>query len=89
MKKIQVLGTGCPKCKTLTENARKAKEILGGDFEVEKIEDINKIIEMGVISTPGVALNGKVLSAGKLINPDEIVKLIRDNCCDCNGKECS
>ncbi len=74
--KIQVLGTGCPKCKTLAENADKAAREMGLDFEIEKVTDINRIMSFGVLMTPALAVDGKVKSVGKLLSPDDIKKLL-------------
>lgn len=76
MKKIQILGTGCTKCRKLTENAIAAAESLGIPFEVEKVTDIHDIMKFGIMSTPGLAVDGKVVSVGKLLSPEEIKKLI-------------
>ncbi len=74
--KIQILGTGCPKCKTLTENAEKAAKEMGLDCQIEKVTDINDILAFGVIMTPALAIDGEVKSAGKVLSPDEIKKLL-------------
>ncbi len=74
--KIQILGTGCAKCIKLTENAEKAAKELGVDFEIEKITDINKIMDLGVMMTPGLAIDGEVKSVGKVLSPEEIKKII-------------
>jgi small redox-active disulfide protein 2 len=76
MKKIQILGTGCAKCQKLTENARAAADSLGLAYELEKVTNINDIMAFGVMTTPGLAVDGQVLSAGKLLSPEEIKKLI-------------
>ena len=76
MKKIQILGTGCPKCNMLNDNAEKAVKELGLDAEIEKVSDIRKIMEMGVMSTPAIAVDGKVVSSGKVLKPEEIKKFI-------------
>ncbi len=65
MKKIQILGMGCANCKRLEKNARTAVEELGIKCEVEKVEDIEKIMSFGVMATPGLAVDGKVVSAGE------------------------
>lgn len=77
MKKIQILGTGCKKCKTLTENAKVAAQNLNIDHEVEKIEDIEKISEFGVMMTPALAVDGEVKSAGKVLSPEDIMKILK------------
>jgi len=74
--KIQILGTGCAKCKTLMENAQKAVSEMGIDAEFEKIEDIQKIIQYGVMTTPALAIDGKVKFAGKVASSDDIKKLL-------------
>ena len=77
MKKIQILGMGCAKCNRLEENARTAAEALGIAYEIEKVDDIEKIMSFGVMSTPALAVDGKVVSAGTLLTPDEIKDLLR------------
>lgn len=74
--KIQILGTGCQKCKTLAENAEVAAKELGLNFELEKVTDINKIIGFGVMMTPALAVDGKVKVAGKVVSPEDIKKLL-------------
>ena len=75
--KIQIIGTGCPKCKQLEANARKALEETGKKAEIEKIMDINKIIEAGVMATPALAIDGKVKSSGKIATVEEIKELLK------------
>ena len=70
--RIQILGTGCPKCKQLTENAEAAAKELELDCEIEKVTDINDIIGFGVMMTPGVVIDGEVKSSGKLASVEEI-----------------
>ena len=77
MKKIQILGTGCPKCNQLTENAESAAKELGIDYEIEKITDITKIMGFGIMMTPGLAVDGEVKTAGKVPPVDEIKELIK------------
>jgi len=72
MKKIQILGTGCPTCQKLTELTIQAANELELEYEIEKITDITKIIEMGVVKTPGLAVNGVVKISGKLPSIKEI-----------------
>jgi small redox-active disulfide protein 2 len=76
MKKIQILGTGCPKCKKLTENAESAAKELGIEYEIEKVTDINEIMSFGVMMTPALAVDGQVKSVGKVISPNEIKKML-------------
>ncbi|HNQ63949.1 MAG TPA: thioredoxin family protein [Syntrophorhabdaceae bacterium] len=74
--KIQILGTGCAKCIKLTENAEKAAKEVGVDFEIEKVTDINEIMEFGVMFTPGIAIDGQVKSVGKVLSVEEIKKML-------------
>jgi small redox-active disulfide protein 2 len=76
MKKIQILGTGCAKCAKLTENAEKAAKEAGIEAEVEKVTDIKKIMEFGVMMTPGLAIDGEVKAVGKVLSVEEIKKLL-------------
>jgi small redox-active disulfide protein 2 len=66
MKKIQVLGGGCPKCGKLYEHAEAAAKELGLEYEMEKISDFDRIAEMGVMSTPALAVDGKVRFEGRV-----------------------
>jgi small redox-active disulfide protein 2 len=76
MKKIQVLGTGCPKCKTLFANAEAAVQASGIEAELTKVEKINEIMKFGVMTTPALAIDGNVKSAGKVLSADAIAKLL-------------
>ncbi len=76
MKRIQVLGTGCPKCKMLTANAEAAVQALGVEATVEKVEKITEIMKFGVMLTPALVVDGQVKSAGKLLSVEEIKKLL-------------
>jgi small redox-active disulfide protein 2 len=76
MKTIQILGTGCPKCKKLAENAEAAAKALGIDYELVKITDINEIARIGALMTPGLAIDGTLMSSGKLLSPEEIQALL-------------
>ena len=73
---IQVLGTGCKRCKTLYESAKQAVEETGVDAMVEKVEDIQTIMAFELIMTPGLVINGEVKAAGRLLSVEEIKKLI-------------
>jgi small redox-active disulfide protein 2 len=75
--KIQVLGTGCAKCKQLTANAEKAVADLGLGVAVEKVEDIREIMKFSVMSTPALVVDGKVRSVGKVLTPDAVKDLLR------------
>ncbi|MCK4753020.1 MAG: TM0996/MTH895 family glutaredoxin-like protein [Planctomycetes bacterium] len=76
MKKIQILGTGCPKCKKLAENAEAAAIELNLDFKIEKIADINEIMNFGVMMTPALAVDGDVKIAGKVPSVEDIKTLL-------------
>ena len=73
---IQVLGTGCTKCKTLYELANKAVKDTGVDALVEKIEDIQKIMSYNIIMTPGLVIDGYVKVAGRLPSLEEVKRLV-------------
>ncbi len=75
--KIEILGTGCSKCKTLEEATKQAVAQSGQFAQIEKVEDIMKIMEYGVMSTPALVIDGKVMSTGKLLSVNEIVELIK------------
>jgi small redox-active disulfide protein 2 len=75
--KIQVLGTGCAKCKQLTANAEKAVAELGLGVTVEKVEDIREIMKFSVMSTPALVIDGKVKSTGKVLTPEAVKELLR------------
>ena len=75
--KIQVLGSGCPTCKKLFELTMKAVEELNLKIEVEYITDIQKIVEMGVMSSPVLAINGKPILTGFVPDIEKIKKIIR------------
>ena len=74
--RIQVLGTGCPKCKMLMANAEAAVKAAGVEATVEKVDQIADIMKMGVMITPALAVDGVVKSAGKVLSPDEIRKYL-------------
>ena len=63
---IKVLGMGCPKCETLEKNVRAAVEELGIDATIEKVKDMNKIVEYGVMQTPALVVDGEVKLMGKV-----------------------
>ncbi|MCX6709425.1 MAG: thioredoxin family protein [Candidatus Woesearchaeota archaeon] len=80
--KIEILGPGCPKCKKLEANARKALEEtvndLFKDVEVVKITEIDKILDYGIMSTPGIAIDGVVKNYGRIASVDEIKKYLQE-----------
>ena len=76
MKTIQILGTGCPKCKLLMANAQEAVQSLGIEANIEKVEKIQDIMKFGVMTTPALVVDGKVKSAGKVLSADDIQALL-------------
>jgi small redox-active disulfide protein 2 len=74
MKRIQILGTGCPKCRTLAAHAEGAVKALGLEATIEKVEKITEIMKFGVMTTPALVVDGKVKSAGKLLTVEDIKK---------------
>jgi small redox-active disulfide protein 2 len=76
MKKIQILGTGCAKCKQLTANAESAAKQLGMSFEIVKITGIPEIMKFGVMSTPALAVDGAIKSQGRLLTPEQIKPML-------------
>ena len=73
---IKVLGTGCPKCKSLEKMTNEAVEELGIDASVTKEEDIMKIMGYGILSTPGLVVDGKVVMSGRLPSKNEMKELL-------------
>ncbi|MBM4165041.1 MAG: thioredoxin family protein [Lentisphaerae bacterium] len=76
MRKIQILGTGCPKCKTLMENAAAAVEAAGVEATVEKVDKIGDIMRFGVMMTPALVIDGVVKNVGKVLSVEDIKKLL-------------
>ena len=74
--KVQILGTGCPKCKQLMSNAETAIKDTGVDAEIEKVDDLAEIMKFGVMMTPALAIDGEVKSAGRVLSPKEIADLL-------------
>ena len=77
--KIEILGTGCPKCVALEKVVQQAVAKVGGFHEVVKVDDIMQIMQYNVVSTPGLMIDGKVVSTGKVLSIDEVVKLIEES----------
>jgi small redox-active disulfide protein 2 len=75
---IKVLGTGCPKCKALEKRVIDVLAGMSVAADVEKVTDIKKIMSYGVIATPGLVIDGKVLSTGRIPTPEEIQSWIKD-----------
>ena len=74
--KIEILGTGCPKCKQLAVNTEAAVKELNVRAAISKIADIDKIVEYGVMMTPALAIDGKVVASGTLLSKNEIKRLL-------------
>ena len=77
MKKLQILGTGCPKCKKLAENAEAAAKAAGIEYELEKVTDINEIMKMGVMMTPALAVDGEIKVVGKVPDVEQIQGMLQ------------
>ena len=77
--KIQILGTGCAKCKTLSANAEKAVKELGSNAEIERVSSIQDILKFRILITPGQVIDGQVKAAGRIPSTDEIKQLLVSN----------
>ncbi len=75
--KIQILGTGCPKCRQLTQVAQDAADHLGLEYELEKITDIGDITRFGVMMTPALAVDGQVKVVGAVPKLDDVIKMLQ------------
>jgi len=76
--KIEIFGTGCPRCNGVEQNLMRAIKQLGMSVEVVKVTDIDQIVERGLMTTPGLAIDGKIVASGRIPSVDEIVSLIKD-----------
>ncbi|MGB7630807.1 MAG: thioredoxin family protein [Candidatus Deferrimicrobium sp.] len=76
MKTLQILGTGCPKCKKLAETTEQAAKSLGLEYRMEKVTDIQAITGFGVMMTPALAVDGEVKVSGKVPSMEEIRKIL-------------
>jgi small redox-active disulfide protein 2 len=76
MKKLQILGAGCPKCKELAARADEAAQALGIEFELEKVTDVNDILSFGVMMTPALVVDGEVKIVGKVPGVEELKNII-------------
>jgi small redox-active disulfide protein 2 len=76
MTKLQILGTGCPKCKKLAENAETAAKNLGIEYEIEKVTQINEIMTFGVMVTPALVVDGQVKVVGKVPSVEQIKEML-------------
>jgi small redox-active disulfide protein 2 len=77
--KLEILGMGCPKCKKLTELTNETVKELGSSAEIVKVDQINDIMTYGVMITPALAIDGKVMVAGRIPSKEEIKKWILEN----------
>ncbi|MEB3826612.1 thioredoxin family protein [Phormidium sp. CCY1219] len=75
--KVEILGSGCKKCHQLEENAKSAIALLGIEAEIAHITDQIEIVKRGVMSTPALAVNGKLVSKGRVMSPEEIKDLLQ------------
>lgn len=76
MLEIKILGTGCPNCKKLEGETKKAVRDMAVEARIEKVTDYGKIMEYNILSTPGLVINEKVVSAGKVLSQAEIMTLL-------------
>ena len=77
MKKVQILGSGCPKCRNLAETAEAAAQALGIEYQLEKVTDINAIIGFGVMITPALVVDGEVKVSGKVPSVEEVKSMLQ------------
>ncbi len=77
-KTIQILGPGCPKCQKLSEEAEKAAKELGLEYEIVKVKDLKEIMKYGVLTTPGLVVDGKVKAVGKVLDAQKIKEFLQD-----------
>jgi len=75
--RLQILGTGCPRCRRLAENAEAAARALGIEYTLEKVTDIGRIMEFGVLMTPALAVDGVVKVVGKVPQPEAIEAMLK------------
>lgn len=77
MKKIEIFGTGCAKCKRLEKNVREAVKDLGVEARIEKVEDLDEITSRGIMMTPGLAIDGDTVVTGKVPSTGQIIELLK------------
>jgi small redox-active disulfide protein 2 len=75
-RKIEILGTGCAKCRSLERSAREAVEHLGIDAEITKVDKMDDIVARGVLMTPAIAIDGEVKSSGRVLSSADVEKLL-------------
>jgi small redox-active disulfide protein 2 len=76
MKKIQILGSGCSKCKALALSAETAAKEMGIEYQIEKVTDIKEIMKFGVMMTPALVVDGQVKVVGKILSPEQIKAML-------------
>ena len=76
---VQILGTGCPKCKLLKKNTHEAVSQLEGEISVEDVTDMDTMMDMGMLVSPGFAIDGTLLQTGKVLTTDNVKKLILEH----------
>lgn len=76
--KVQILGTGCSKCETMLTRLEKLKEVI--PMDVEKVENLAEIFKMGVMQTPGLVIDGTLISQGKVYKEEELKQLLERHC---------
>jgi small redox-active disulfide protein 2 len=77
MKKLQILGPGCPKCEELAKRTEEAAKALGVDYELEKVKDLNQMMSLGVFMTPALVVDGEVKVVGKVPSEEELKQMIQ------------
>ena len=77
MKRIKILGTGCPKCRQLADNVKVAADQLGVECELEKVTELSEIMQHGVMMTPGLVVDDEVKSSGKVLNVEQIKAMLQ------------
>jgi len=75
--KIEVLGTGCMKCRRLLKNVEAAVKELGIDAEIKKVDDITEIMELGVMFTPALAVDGEMRISGRVADVEELKEILK------------
>ncbi len=78
MKQIKVLGSGCSKCAQLAESVKTAAEQIGIEYQIEKVTDLNQIMGFGVMMTPGLVIDEKVKSAGKIPSVEQLAVMLQE-----------
>jgi len=76
---IKILGSGCKKCKALADNTTAAANAIGVSIEMEKVTDVVDIAKYGIMSTPGLMVNDKIVSAGRVPSEQELIELLKQN----------